>query len=82
MSNIIHLEDELLQITGATKVVSTTQLQAIIEIGEKCIIITGEGIEVKKLNLEQQEVCLEGNFTNIKLSSSSKKIPFLKRIFR
>lgn len=76
MTNILHLENNLLQIQGATKVVSSTSNQAVVELGEKCIIISGEKIEVKKLNLEISEVCLEGEFANIKFTQASAKKGF------
>ena len=52
MNGFIHLEGELLQIKGATKVTSSTPTQAMIELGGNAIVATGNGIEVKKLNLE------------------------------
>ncbi len=83
MSNIIHLEDELLQIKGATKVVSSTPTQAVIEMGGKSIILTGSNLEVKKLNLEENEVVLSGNFAMIKLGdANAKKGSLLKRILK
>lgn len=83
MANIIHIEGNLLQIIGATKVVSSTSTQAVVELGEKCVVLQGEKIEVKKLNLEAGEVCLEGEFSNIKFSNvTAKKGGFFKRIFK
>ena len=79
----MHIEGNLIQIIGATKVVSSSSNQAVIEMGEKCVVLTGEKIEVKKLNLEEGEVCLEGELANIKFTlSSGKKGSFLKRIFK
>ena len=83
MSNILHLEGNLLNIKGATKVVSSTSPQAVVELGEKCVVLQGEKIEVKMLNLEANEICIEGEFSFIKFSqSSAKKGSFLKRIFK
>ena len=83
MSNFIHLEGEILQIKGATKVSSSTSSQAVVEIGEDAVILTGNDIEVKKLNLEEGEVCFLGKFNNIKLGSASpKKGSLIKRIFK
>lgn len=79
----LNLQENVLQIKGATKVVSSTPNQAVIETGEKCLVITGEGVEVKKLNLEEKEVCLGGNFSNIKIGQAGgKKGGLLKRIFK
>lgn len=83
MSNILHLEGELLQIKGATKVVSSTSNQAVVEMDEKCIVLTGEKIEVKKLNLEDGEVCIAGEFAMFKFAQAGrKKGSLLKRIFK
>lgn len=83
MSNILHIENENLTIMGATKVVSTTPPQAVVEQGSVAVIITGNNIEVKKLNLEAGEVVLSGKFLNIKFGEpSAKKGSLIKRIFK
>lgn len=80
---LLHLEGENILIKGATKVASSTESQAVIEIGEKCILLSGENIEVKKLNLEEGEVCLSGVFSMIKLGEAKgKKGSLIKRIFK
>ena len=83
MSNFLHLEGEYLQIKGAVKIVSSTQNQAIIEMTDTGIVITGNDLEVKKLNLDEQEVILSGKFLNFKFGMiNAKKIPLYKRIFK
>ena len=83
MDGILHLEGNLLQITGVVRVVSTTTSQAVVETEEKSVIINGSGLEVKKLNLDEKEVCLQGEVFLIKVSvARGKKQPFLKRIFK
>lgn len=83
MADIIHLEDQVLMIRGATRVVSSTQAQAVVETNEKSIIVTGNEIEVKKLNLDEQEVWLAGKFSIIKFAAlGGKKQSLLKRIFK
>ena len=83
MNNYIHLEGDTLDIKGASKVVSSTPTQAVVEIDEKAIILTGNNIEVKKLDLDNKEVSLGGKFLNIKISDASlKKGTLLKRIFK
>ncbi len=80
---IVHLEENSLYIKGATKVVSSSPNQAVIETGESVMVLSGSNIEVKKLNLEEGEVCLYGNFALIKLNEhGGKKQPLLKRIFK
>jgi hypothetical protein len=83
MENFVHLEGENLVIKGATRVVSSTITSATVETGESCVIISGTEIEVKKLNLEDGEVCLSGKISNIKFGKAEAKRPsFMKRIFK
>ena len=79
---LLHLEGESLILQGVTKVISSSQSQTVLQCGEQVIVLTGNNIEVRKLELETGEVCLQGNFSNIKLSAKSEKQPFLKRIFK
>ena len=71
-----------LQLSGAKKVSSCTQSQAVIETNDKRILISGTELEVKKLNLENGEVELCGEFSNIKILGSQEKKSLLKRIFK
>lgn len=80
--NLLHLEGRTLLLQGVTKVVSSSQSQAVVQCGDSLIVLTGSSIEVKKLELEKGEVCLEGNFTNIKLGQQKEKQPLFKRIFK
>ena len=83
MSNFISIENQNnININGATKVVSSTQNQAVVESEETSIIISGSDLEVKKLDLDNKEVSFSGKITNIKFSSNSQKLPLLKRIFK
>ncbi len=81
--NFLHLEGQTLVIKGVTKVISSSETQTALQTGDTSLILTGNNIEVKKLNLDEGEVCLNGNFTTIKLNQPSlKKQPLLKRIFK
>ena len=83
MNNSLHLEGDVVEIKGATKMVSSTPTQAVVEIDEKAIILTGNNIEVKKLDLDNKQVSLGGKFSNIKIGDASlKKGSLLKRIFK
>ncbi len=79
---LLHLEGETLLLQGVTKVISSSQTQAVVQCGENMVVLSGNNIEVKKLELETGEVCLEGNFSNIKLGEKREKQPLLKRIFK
>lgn len=84
MSELITIENSSnISINGATKVVSSTSTQAIVETKENTIIISGNNLEVRKLDLENCDVSFLGKITNIKFSpAGGTKTPFLKRIFK
>ena len=83
MEGTLHLEGNELEIKGATKVVSSTQNQAVVETKNEQVVILGNEIEVKKLNLEEEVVCLIGKFSAVKFSSAqAPKQRLLKRIFK
>ena len=82
MESLTINNQNCMTLLGAKKVISCTQSQAVIETTDQKVIVTGGDIEVKKLNLENGEVCLNGNFTNIKFAFEGEKKPLFKRIFK
>lgn len=82
MENLQINGDNLLYIKGAKKVLSCTESQAVIETETKKVVITGNNIEVKNLNLENCEVCLFGNYSQIKFLQEGEKKSLFKRIFK
>lgn len=81
--NTLTLENNnFLTILGATKVVSSTPTQTAIEQGETLVIITGNELEIKKLDLDGKEVSLAGQITNLKFTDKAQKVPLMKRIFK
>lgn len=81
--NTITLENNnFLTILGATKVVSSTPTQTAIEQGETLIVITGNELEIKKLDLDGKEVSLAGQIANLKFTDKAQKVPLMKRIFK
>ena len=73
---------KLLSILGATKVVSSTNSQAVVEVGDTNILICGSDLEVVKLDLEAKEVEFSGNITSFKYMNKKEKVSLLKRIFK
>ena len=79
----ILLEDKTkLTVKGATKILSSTSNQAIIQLHEQNLIVLGQNIEITKLNLENKEVCFSGNVVSIKFSQKAEKKGLIKRIFK
>lgn len=77
------INDDIMEISGATKVVSSSPTQAVIETNDGGILISGADIEVKKLNLEEGQVAIAGKFAMLKFGlPTGKKPSLLKRIFK
>ena len=70
-----------LTITGVEKVVSVKPdlLQLKSTAGD--MVVTGQNIEVTKLDLEQHTLSLNGKFDSIKYNDNN-KTPLLKKIFK
>lgn len=73
---------KVLSILGATRVVSSTSTQAVVEVLDTNILIQGSELEVVKLNLDEKEVEFSGNITSFKYLAKKEKISFFKRIFK
>lgn len=82
MERIIIDDRKSIIINGATKVISTTQTQAIVEIEDTNLLVSGTNIEVTKLDLNNKEVEFAGNINSVKYLSKTEKTPILKRIFK
>lgn len=82
MEHTITLVDRKhLTITGVEKMVSVKPDLVQLKSSAGDIIITGQNIEVTKLDLEQHMLSLTGRFDSIKYSENT-KTPLLKKIFK
>lgn len=70
-----------LTIVGVTKVVSVKPDLVQLKSNNGDMAITGQNIEVTKLDLEQHTLMLNGKFDGIKYIESN-KTPLLKKIFK
>jgi len=70
-----------LTITGINKIISVKPDLLQLKSNNGDIIITGQNMEVIKLDLEQQSVVLNGKFDSIKYLENN-KTPLLKKIFK
>lgn len=82
MQSIILEDRKKLSIIGATKVESSTESQAVVELDQESLVILGSQLEITKLNLENKEVIFSGNINSIKFSQKNEKKSLLKRIFK
>lgn len=79
----VYIEDrKKVIIKGATKIVSSTANQAVVEIDKNNLILSGSNIEVTKLDLENKEVCFAGEFSSLKYSNKPEKVGLIKRLFK
>lgn len=79
----ISIEDrKKIILKGATKVVSSTNSQAVVEVGDCSVVISGNNIEVVKLDLDNKEVNFSGNITAIKYMQKAEKTNLIKRLFK
>ena len=79
----LFLEDQKkLKVTGATKIVSSTSTQAVVEVGETSLIVVGTGLEITKLDLDNKEVCFLGIISSLRYAHSADKKGFFKKLFK
>ena len=82
MEHSLNLVDRKhLTITGVEKVVSVKPDLVQLKSSAGDIVISGQNIEVTKLDLEQHTLSLNGKFDSIKYSNVD-KTPLLKKIFK
>ncbi len=82
MESILIEDRKKLTLMGALKVVSATNTQAVVEVANNNVVITGNNLEVTKLNLDNKEVCFSGNIMGVKYMQKAEKGNFFKRIFK
>ena len=79
----IHIEDrKKINLVGATKIISSTSTQAVVEMEDTTLIIQGTSLEITKLNLENHEVTFVGEFASAKYVNKAEKKGLFKRIFK
>ncbi len=75
-------ERSLMTIKGATKMISSTETQSVVEVGDCNLIISGQKLEITKLDLENKEVNIKGIINSLKYSQKTEKTNLIKRIFK
>lgn len=82
MENILIEERKKITINGATRVISSSSTQAIIEVNNSNLLICGNNIEVTKLDLENNIVEFSGDINSLKYTKKPEKRSLIKRIFK
>lgn len=82
MESIEIIDRKSIKITNATKVISSTSTQAVVEVSDSNIVISGNHIEVTKLDLDNKEVHFKGEISAIKYTQKTEKVNLIKRLFK
>ena len=82
MENITIENRNQMSITGATKMISSTDNQSVVEVGDCNIIISGQNLEITKLDLENKQVNIKGIINSLKYSQKKEKNNIFKRLFK
>lgn len=82
MESICIEDRKKIVISGATKVVSSTSTQAVVEVGGSNVVISGTNMEVTHLDIENKQVSFSGNILGIKYTQKAEKTNLLKRLFK
>ena len=81
MQNVITLTNrQTLNILGVTKVSDVSPSEVMLEIEGDRLLITGEGMEVQTLDVENKVLTILGKINSMKFLGA--KVPLLKRIFK
>lgn len=82
MESILIEDRKKISVKGATKVISSTSTQAVVEVGNCNIVIAGTNIEVTKLDLDNKEVNFSGEINSVKYTNKAEKGNIIKRLFK
>ncbi len=82
MESILIEDRKKLTLMGATKVISSTSTQAVVEVAGSNVVISGNNIEVVKLDLDNKQVIFAGSIVMVKYVQKTEKTPMFKRLFK
>lgn len=82
MQSILIENQNQTTITGATKILSSTNTQAVVELANNTLVLNGNNIEITKLDLENNLVVFNGEINSLKYNKKSQKIGIIKRILK
>lgn len=81
LQNVITLTNrQTLNILGVTKVSGVSPSEVMLEMEGDRLLITGEGMEVQTLDVENKVLTILGKINSMKFLGA--KVPLLKRIFK
>ena len=71
-----------IEIQGANRFIASTAKEAVVELENGLMVISGNNLEVTKLDLENKEVKFSGAISNVKFTEKHEKVGLLKRLFK
>ena len=71
-----------IEIQGGNRVIASTAKEAVVELENGVMVISGNNLEVTKLDLENKEVKFSGTISNVKFTEKNEKVGLLKRLFK
>lgn len=71
-----------IEIQGSNRVIASTAKEAVVELENGVMVISGNNLEVTKLDLENKEVKFSGTISNVKFTEKHEKVGLLKRLFK
>mgnify|MGYP005783505585 FL=1 len=81
MQNVITLTNrQTLNILGVSKVNGVSPTEVMLEIEGDRLLVTGEGMEVQTLDVENKVLTILGKINSMKFLGA--KVPLLRRIFK
>ena len=81
-SKVVLLNRKILIISGIEKVLTVSESSISLLLNGSTMNVFGENMEVKKLDVEQGLLEVEGRINNIKYLGVKEKVGFFKRIFK
>ncbi len=81
-SQVILQNRNILSITGVEKVYETTTRGVQLKVAGSNMCISGEGLNISKLDVETGNIQIDGLINEIKYSSAQNKENIFKKIFR
>ncbi len=81
-NKIILINQQNLTITGIKKVLAVSEISISLLIESSTLHISGEKMEVKKLDVESGLLEVEGKVNGLKFFTAREKLNFFKRIFK
>ncbi|GEM_PF-5623425 len=80
-AHAVTLKEEA-TITGITQVVSVTDKEVVLAVGDRRLTLTGSGFSADKLSLEEGVIVVKGEVSQLKYSAAAEGKSLIKRLFK